>query len=198
MDTIASNLAAPPAPHAPGPQPPLRMNWGCGSTVEPGWINSDLKDEPGVDIVGDLRDGLPLPDDHLDYVVSIHALNMIEYPALVPALEELRRVLRPGGTLRLALPDFDRAIRAYVDGDRSYFLVPDEHEPTLGGKLIVQLLWYGWSVTMFTEDFVRAVLLRAGFRAVHRCEYQVSASGQPGITDLDNREGESFFVEAVK
>ena len=40
-----------------------RLNWGCGAHVAPGWINSDVKDEPGVDLVADIRQGLPLESE---------------------------------------------------------------------------------------------------------------------------------------
>jgi predicted SAM-dependent methyltransferase len=177
---------------------PARLNWGCGAHPEPGWVNSDLKDGPGIDVSCDIRDGLPIADATFDYVVSIHALPMIPYSELVPVLEELRRVLRPGGVLRLGLPDLDRAIDAYRSGDRSYFLVPDDDEHTMSGKMIVQLLWYGWSVTLFTEEFACALLRRAGFRDVRACAYRTTASEHPDIVALDNRERESFFVEGVR
>lgn len=175
-----------------------RLNWGCGTHPQPGWINSDIKDDPGIDISCDIREGLPIADGELDYAVSIHALCMIPYEHAVAVLAELRRVLRPGGVLRLGLPDLDRALRAYVDGSREYFVVPDEHESTLSGKLIVQLLWYGYSVLMFTEEFIRDLLLRAGFTSVNVCAYRQTCSPYGEIVDLDNRERESLFVEAVK
>ena len=90
----------------------LRLNWGCGDAGEPGWINSDLKDGPGIDISADIRDGLPLASDSLDYIVSIHALPMIPYPDLVPVLVELRRMLKPGGVMRLGLPELENEIEA--------------------------------------------------------------------------------------
>jgi SAM-dependent methyltransferase len=177
---------------------PARLNWGCGAHPEPGWVNSDLKDDPGIDLSCDIRNGLPVADATFDYAVSIHALPMIPYRELVPALQELRRVLRPGGVLRLGLPDLDKAIEAYRSGDRSYFLVPDDDEPTLGGKLIVQLLWYGWSVTLFTEDFTLDLLQRAGFRDVRLCSFRQTASEHAAIVSLDNREHESLFVEGTR
>jgi SAM-dependent methyltransferase len=175
-----------------------RLNWGCGNDIRDGWINADVKDMPGVDVVGDIRDGLPLEDGSLDYVVSIHALPMISYPDLVPVLEELRRVLAPGGTLRLALPDVEKGIDAYRRGDRSHFLIPDEDVSSLGGKFIVHMLWYGYSVSLFTADFIEELLARAGFRSINHCAYQQTASSHAGIIDLDNREHESLFVEATK
>jgi SAM-dependent methyltransferase len=181
----------------PGP-PVRRLNWGCGAAGEPGWINSDLKEGPGIDISADVRDGLPVPDDSLDYIVSIHALPMISYPDLVPTLRELRRMLRTGGVLRLGLPDLAKGIQAYLHGDRDYFLVPDEDVRSLGGKFVVHMLWYGYSVTLFTADFVEELLRSAGFTAVHHCSHRETASPHSEIVALDNRERESLFVEAVK
>lgn len=175
-----------------------RMNWGCGSTVEPGWFNSDLKDDPGIDHTGDIRRGLPVPDGTFDYIVSIHALPMIPIPDLAEVLAELRRVLRPGGTLRLCLPDLDLAIAAYLRGDAGYFVVPDEDERTLSGKMITQLLWYGWSTTMFTWEWTADLLQRAGFDQVRRCRIGQTWSGHEGICELDNRPDESIFVEATR
>ena len=175
-----------------------RLNWGCGAEGEPGWINSDAKEGPGIDLPCDIRRGLPLEEASIDYAVSIHALPEVPYPDLVPVLAELRRVLRPGGVLRLSLPDMERAWEAYRAGDREYFLIPDEDALSLGAKMVLQLIWYGYSRTLFTWDFIREVLLKAGYTDVARCAYRQTRSAHPGITELDNRERESLFVEATR
>jgi len=175
-----------------------RLNWGCGTSPDPGWINSDVKEDPAVDIVCDILDGLPLEGDSIDYAVSIHALPELRLPDLAPALMELRRVLVPGGVLRLALPDLDRGIRAYLDGDRDYFLIPDSDARSPGAKFVTQMLWYGYSKSLFTEDFVCELLERAGFREIAPCRYRETASEYPEIVELDNRPEESLFVEARK
>jgi len=181
--------------NAPGTR---RLNWGCGAYGAPGWLNSDIKEGPGIQYPCDIREGLPFSDTEMDYVVSIHALPEIPYPDLRPALVELRRVLKPGGVLRLGLPDLERAMDAYKAGDRDYFLVPDEDARSLGAKLVVQLIWYGYSRTLFIYDFVKEILLEAGFSSVTRCGFRETASGHAGIVELDDREGESLFVEAVR
>jgi predicted SAM-dependent methyltransferase len=107
-------------------------------------------------------------------------------------------VLKPGGALRLGLPDLDKAMRAYRDGNADYFLIPDDDVRSLGGKLIVQMTWYGYSKSMYTFDFAEELLYRAGFCRVERCRYQQTMSEHSEITMLDNRERESFFVDAFK
>jgi predicted SAM-dependent methyltransferase len=175
-----------------------RLNWGCGGWTPAGWINSDIKQGRGIDICGDIRQGLLLEDDSIDYIVSIHALPEMPYDDLVPALQELRRVLKPGGVLRLALPDLLKGVRAYERGDRDYFLVPDDDVKSLGAKLIVQLIWYGYSRTLFTPEFIEEMLYKARFERVDHCSYQQTRSQFAEIIELDNRENESLFVEATK
>lgn len=177
---------------------PIRLNWGCGPRPAPGWLNSDIAAGPGIDLPCDIRDGLPLGDGAVDYAVAIHALQDLPFVDLCRALSELRRVLRRGGVLRLALPDLDRAISAYLRGDGAYFHVPDSDVRTVGGKLCVQATWYGSVRTPFTFDFARELLLCADFCAVTRCVFRETKSPWPDIVELDNRERESLFVEATR
>jgi predicted SAM-dependent methyltransferase len=173
-----------------------RLHWGCGAVTPAGWINSDLWEQPGVDIAADVLEGLPLEDDSIDYIVSNHVLPEIDLYDQEPALQELRRVLKPGGVLRLILPDLDMHIAAYQRGDRDHFLVHTWN--TLAGNMITQVLWHGCIKTLFTYDFTEELARNAGFRDVRRVAYRQTASDHPEITDLDSRENESFYLEAWK
>lgn len=153
---------------------------------------------PGVDIVSDIRTGLPLRTASCDVAVAIHALQDLAYLEVAPALSELFRVLRPGGLLRLGVPDLGRALDAFLRGDRAYFHVPDSDAATIGGKLVAQLVWYGSVRTPFTFDALEELLLRAGFVAVRRCAFGETHGPCPAITRLDNRPRESLFVEAER
>jgi predicted SAM-dependent methyltransferase len=175
-----------------------RLQFGCGAFPTPGWINTNLEPGPGVDLSGDIRDGLPLPSDSIRYIASMHALVELPYLEIVPALRELHRVLEPGGVLRLGLPDLNRAIDAYIAGDRTYFSVPDDEIASVDGKFVVQMTWYGTNRMMFTLGVVRELLERASFRDVQQATYRGTTSPFPEIVELDNRPNESFFVEAVK
>ena len=175
-----------------------RLQWGCGGWTPEGWINSDIKEGPGIDLSCDIREGLPLDSDSIDYVVSIHALPEIHFSEQVTVLKELRRVLKHEGVLRLALPDLLKGVRAHDAGDHEYFCVPDEDALSIGAKLVTQLLWYGYSRTLFVPEFIEELLAKAGFKQINHCAFQQTASRFPEIVSLDNRENESLFVEAVK
>lgn len=176
----------------------IRLNWGCGPVIVPGWLNIDRVARPGVHSAGDIRDGLQLRDDSVDYAVAMHVIQDLPYLDVLPALVELRRALKAGGVLRLGVPDLERAIDAWRRGDARYFYIPDEEVSTLGGKLIVQATWYGSVRTPFTWDFLHELGLRARFAEIRRCTFRHTHSAWPDIVALDNRERESLYVEVVK
>lgn len=175
-----------------------RLHWGCGRVSRPGWINSDRQSHGGVDLRCDILEGLPLAARSIDYAVSIHALQEIPFPDLPAVLAELRRVLRPGGVLRLGLPDLLKGVEAYRRNDVDYFEVPDDDARDIGAKLVVQLIWYGHSRTLFTPGFIEEQLERAGFTRIVHCGFRETASLHHEITVFDDRERESLFVEASR
>lgn len=173
-----------------------RLHWGCNDKTPAGWINSDIKERPGIDLSCDILDGLPLDDESIAYISSQHALQELTITDQEKALRELRRVLKPNGVLRLCLPDLDRSIAAYQSGRREYFKVDDWE--TLSGNFICHILWYSYNHTLFTYDFAEELLRKASFRDVCRVAYRQTASPYPEIVELDSRPEESFYVEAFK
>ncbi len=178
--------------------PVMRLQIGCGKFPRPGWVNTDNKVRPGVDCVTDLRADLPFADGTFDYAAAIHVLPHIPLAGLAPALARVRRVLKRGGVLRLAVPDLERAIDAYRRRDAGYFAVPDAQWKSLGAKLVAQIVWHNDIRTPFTYDLAAEAIEKAGFAAAARCAFRETRSRFPEIVELDNRENESFFVEATK
>ena len=175
-----------------------RLNWGCGMGVPRGWINSDPTPGRGVDVAADIREGLPIESGTIDYAVSVHMLQQLAYPDLLSALAELRRVLRPGGTLRLVLPDLDAAIRAYAEHEDDRFADAAKQIRSRGGRFITHVLGGGESRTLFTFDFAEELLVTAGFVDVTQCRSGETASGIHEIVELDPPDPMSGFVEATR
>ncbi len=173
-----------------------RLHWGCGDLRPADWSNSDLAEGPGIDISCDIFKGLPLDDASIDYISSQHSLPELKIYDQVTALTELRRVLKPGGVLRMSLPDLDLFIAAYQSRSQGPFLVWDWDTPS--GNFITHMLWYNTIHTPFTGEFAEELMLKAGFAEVRHVAYRVTASEYAEIVELDNRPDESFYIEAFK
>lgn len=95
---------------------PLRcLNLGCGSRYVPGWTNVDMAASgPGV-LVHDLRTPLPFPDDSFDLAYHSHVLEHFSRADGENLLRECVRVLRPGGILRVVVPDLEQIARRYLE-----------------------------------------------------------------------------------
>jgi predicted SAM-dependent methyltransferase len=77
---------------------------------------------PPARIVMSLRWGLPFRDGSAHRVYFALALEHFyyEHDALA-VLRDVRRVLAPGGVLRIVVPDLEKYVRAYAAGDDAFF-----------------------------------------------------------------------------
>jgi len=83
----------------------VRINLCCGRRTLEGWVNVDFTQTlPGV-LACNLVDPLPFADASADVVYASHVLEHFNRDAALRFLKECRRVLRPGGVLRLSVPD---------------------------------------------------------------------------------------------
>jgi predicted SAM-dependent methyltransferase len=115
----------------------LKLNLASGHHPKPGWVNVDLL-APTADLRLDLREPLPFEDGSADVIYCEHFFEHLSYPNLddglaweleTPAhrsdaltfLRECLRVLAPGGTLDIVVPDVEGIIREYVDRGRTPF-----------------------------------------------------------------------------
>lgn len=85
---------------------PVIINLGCGKTRIPGSIGVDCVAIPGsVDVVHDLNvTPYPFSSDFADEIHFYHVLEHLDNP--VAKLEEVHRVLKPGGILYMRVPHF--------------------------------------------------------------------------------------------
>jgi SAM-dependent methyltransferase len=167
----------------------LKLNCGSGVCPLPGWTNIDIEAGPGVDVVADLGTGIPCAGASVDFIHSedfLSCLSRIEHVRCF--LAEARRVLRPGGCMRLLVPSLERLIAAWRE--RPDWLL--EHwqravglplDPPSAGHLVNLALKLNPGF-FFDRPTLDALLAEAGFR-VREVDFQTSP--HPELRGLDDR-----------
>jgi predicted SAM-dependent methyltransferase len=90
------------------------VNIGCGSTWHPSWVNLDVRPMHQEIRRWDARKGLPFGASEVDACYSSHFLEHLSRRKAQALMQETRRVLRSGGTVRLAVPDLEALTREYL------------------------------------------------------------------------------------
>lgn len=91
------------------------LNLGCGHRYHPAWVNVDFRvTGPGV-IAHDLNYPVPFADNSFDVVYHSHLLEHFPKRYAPLFLQECFRVLKPGGIIRVAVPDLEQITRLYLD-----------------------------------------------------------------------------------
>jgi predicted SAM-dependent methyltransferase len=173
-----------------------RLNVGCGTVQPAGWQNLDIVDH-GQEFVVDVREGLPFPDDFADYAVANHVLSDWTFHELPGALKELHRVLRPGGVLRVLVPDLEAAVIAYDVGKVSWFPQGDDLT-NIDERFCTFVTWFGTVGSVFTPKYLGLLLERAGFDWQRRPIGVTSDINPPEITSLDGDRTTSLIMEGRK
>jgi predicted SAM-dependent methyltransferase len=93
---------------------PKMLNLGCGGSFHPDWVNMDFKPASSKVIAHDLRKPLPFRGNTWDCIYASHVLEHFSRREARLFLNECRRVLRPGGVLRIVVPDLEMIARLYL------------------------------------------------------------------------------------
>jgi predicted SAM-dependent methyltransferase len=147
----------------------LRVQLGSGDVLKPGWVNVDL--HPAADLRLDVRRPWPFADGTAAEVYAEHLFEHLGWPGEADRfLAEARRVLAPGGKLRLSVPDLGRHVRAYAEADETFrrqfapFLPPEAR--TWGDALNHHFRQFGEHQYSYDADTLATRLKRAGFADV--------------------------------
>lgn len=84
----------------------MKINLGCGFRKIPDFINIDIREEVEPDLVHDCL-SLPFEDNSVDEVLAIDYLEHVAIGKTVPQVEEIYRVLKPGGVFIHKTPSTD-------------------------------------------------------------------------------------------
>lgn len=207
----------------------IRVNVGCGTSPTPGWINIDgsptvlLARMPVVGAAlrrlgGERRrfaelvaqrnirfafaGRLPVADRSADAVYTCHMLEHLDSGEVDTFLKEARRVLLPGGVLRVAVPDLKLLVARYAEkGDADDFiastLLAAGRPRGVTGRLLAATFGHRGHAWLYDERSLRRRLEAAGFVNVAALPAGHTTIRDPGELDLRERADESLYVEGA-
>jgi predicted SAM-dependent methyltransferase len=210
------------------------VNVGCGPRPTPGFVNLDnswsvrlsrlhglrwairrlpllrgpqrefIERARAHDVVWAEATRLPIPDGTAALVYSCHMLEHLSRPEASAFLEEARRVLAPGGWIRLVVPDLRRRAARYLqqDGDADTFVESILMASSRPVGVLAKLQWLavGPRHHLWMYDAASLGKLLADHRFVNVTELAPGRTNvaDPGSLDLHERVDDSVYVEGQK
>jgi predicted SAM-dependent methyltransferase len=168
----------------------------------PGWLNVDANGTSS-DLHWDLRRPLPLKNGSCRRIYSEHLLEHLTKEDAEKLLKECYRLLEPGGTLRLGVPDAELYLRSYVEGRTGFF----KDLAHLGGAVnelstpidVINQMFRMGGAHQFAWDFnaLAGSLRAAGFIDIQRRQPGEASCAELCLDDPEHA-FETLYVEATK
>jgi len=148
----------------------MNVHLGCWHRDIPGFINVDLCDMPHIDFKSNINDLPFFQDSSVDLIYVSHAFEYFDRSEAKDVLKEWRRVLKPAGLLRIAVPDFDKLIKVYKDtGQLEKILGP------LFGKMDIETVdgpLKTYHKTVYSFNSLKDILIENGFNNVKKYDWR--------------------------
>ena len=194
-----------------------KLNIGCGKNQLKGWLNTDYSPTSSDIAFINAEKKLPFNDNTFDYIYTEHLIEHLEYSKAKFFLEELYRVCKNKGRVRIVTPNLTNFINLFVKNKSTIqegfinwvsenFLVKRGIHSKNDAFILDQYI-RGWG-HKFLYDYqtLSETMISVGFL---KCtEFRINDSKDPSlqniemhgivINNIDMNEFESLVVEAVK
>jgi predicted SAM-dependent methyltransferase len=186
------------------------VNLGCGGNILKGFVNVDYGWRKGV-VCWDMRKPLPFASDSVSGIFCEHALEHFEWKdALYSVLPEMFRILKPGGNVRIAVPDAEMIIDEYVrardagecetelpaHADKNRLCLTPMAIVNNGFRRIYEPYYMGHKF-MYDFQTMKQFLTLSGFGDIQRASFMQGRDPRL-LVDYAKRKDESLYVEATK
>ena len=185
----------------------IQLHLGCGEKYLPGFIHIDINQQPHIDYCCDIRDLAVFDNNYADLIYTSHTLEYFDRDEVDNVLTEWRRVLKDGGILRLAVPDFEAIVKIYQkyrDLDHRGILGPLYGKWPYRRESNSETSIY--HKTVYDYGSLMRILKKSGFRQIRRYNWWETSHAafddysQAYIPHMDKENGMliSLNVEAIK
>ncbi len=175
------------------------LDIGCGPNTNKNFVNLDYSWDPNIDVCWDLtKNELPFSDNRFNGVFTEHCFEHISFEHFKRAMKEIYRVLKPGGTLRLIMPDGELYLDIYSKRKNGENLKMPYEEGCISPMHRINGIFRDHG-HKFIYDYatVKLVLEDSGFIQIKKEQFNQGIDKQL-LRDSANRAIESLYVEATK
>jgi predicted SAM-dependent methyltransferase/glycosyltransferase involved in cell wall biosynthesis len=175
---------------------PLLLNIGSGAAKLAAFVNIDIG--RGADVRCDVTRGLSHEDSTVDAIYNEHFIEHLSQTEIIRFLRECRRVLKPGGVVRIATPDLDDLIRQYwLDDWREPWLMKYGYEWIRTRAEYININFRSWGhAWLVNEEELTRLAGWAGLVNGVRREWGESAT--PHLARLETRPESKLIMEYKK
>ena len=144
----------------------MKLHLGCGQRFIEGWIHIDALDSLHIDHVCEIDDLSFISDSTVDLIYASHVLEHFTRSRTWDVLKEWVRTLKPGGTLRLAVPDFAVLASLYIETSNIEIV----KGPVCGR----QNNKYNIHYNIFDEASLGRLMQDSGLHNIHRWDWRTT------------------------
>jgi len=151
----------------------MKIHMCCGNrNFGNDWINIDGQNYPHVNY-NDVTNLSQFKNNSIDLIYCSHGISYFDQYEIIPILQEWRRVLKPKGYLRLAVPDFKIMSRLVIDKkiDLNSIVGP------LYGRMLVNNKYIYHKIT-YDFDTLKKILESCDFYDIHRYNWRRTEHSQ--------------------
>jgi len=144
------------------------LNLGCGGNFDSRWVNVDFEKSGETVIAHNLLNGIPFEDKMFSVVYHSHVLEHFPKDKAAQFVQECYRVLKPGGIIRIAIPDLEEIVANYcrlitagkADIDNKLiradydWILNEMYDQTVRNQSGGDMLKYITKETLSNEDFI--------------------------------------------
>ena len=181
------------------------LDIGPGRHLHKEFVSVDFNWRGGLDVCWDITAGLPLDNACMTGVFTEHCLEHIPLESGDLVLQEIFRVLKPGGRARIIMPDAGLYLSRYVgvqqngsDAEPLPYADRDDFHGIYQPIMSVNRIFHEHGHQfLYDWGMLSALLERHGFVEIEQCEFG-QGKDSTLLIDTEKRAHESFYVEAVK
>jgi predicted SAM-dependent methyltransferase len=176
----------------------MKLHLGCGEKHLEGFINVDVRELKGVDLVDDIKKLNSFENGSIDLIYASHVLEHIGRREYMEVIRRWYDILKTDGVLRIAVPDFEKIVEHYNENKNLTLL----RGFLYGGQTYPENYHYcTWDFKTLSQD-----LKTVGFKEVIRYDWSktehshIDDFSQCYLPHMDKENGKlmSLNIEAIK